>query len=153
MDYGNTKTPGMHCRLGSTTLLQLAFPREGNQNFPWEKSHWGNPVVKSNNKKREKKKQVLQPPSDNRPSISLTTWFNAHSLLTIHVNQTLPKDHSPSRSLGLILISSSLGSTLMSSSLHVSQPLTQHQLSYSFFSFLKIGFRMVIHKGFHCTIK
>ena len=30
----------MHHRLGSATLLQLAFPREGHPNFPWEKSHW-----------------------------------------------------------------------------------------------------------------
>ena len=38
MDYGNTKTPAMHCRLGSATLSQLAFPGESNPNFPWEKS-------------------------------------------------------------------------------------------------------------------
>ena len=42
MDYGNTKTPSMHPRLGSLTLSQLAFPGEGNPNFPWEKSHWNN---------------------------------------------------------------------------------------------------------------
>ena len=34
VDYGNNKTPGMHSRLGSATLLQLAFPGEGNPNFP-----------------------------------------------------------------------------------------------------------------------
>ena len=28
MDYGNTKAPGMHRRLGTATLLQLAFPGE-----------------------------------------------------------------------------------------------------------------------------
>ena len=35
----------MHRRLGSATLLQLAFPREGNPNFPWKKSQWDNTVV------------------------------------------------------------------------------------------------------------
>ena len=46
VDYGNTKTPSMHSRLGSATLSQLAFPRESNLNFPWEKSHLDNTVVK-----------------------------------------------------------------------------------------------------------
>ena len=36
----------MHPGLGSATLLQLAFPWEGNPNFPWEKSHWNNTAVK-----------------------------------------------------------------------------------------------------------
>ena len=27
-------------------LSQVAFPGEGNLNFPWEKSHWDNTVVK-----------------------------------------------------------------------------------------------------------
>ena len=31
--------------------MQLAFPRESNPNFPWEKSHWDNTVVKSKKKK------------------------------------------------------------------------------------------------------
>ena len=35
----------MHRRLGSATLSQLAFPGEGNPNFPWEKSHCNNTVV------------------------------------------------------------------------------------------------------------
>ena len=47
MDYGNTRTPSMHPWLGSATLSQLAFPGEGNPNFPREKSHWENTVVKS----------------------------------------------------------------------------------------------------------
>ena len=46
VDYGNTKTPSMHSRLGSTTLSQLAFTRESNPNCPWGKSHWDNTVVK-----------------------------------------------------------------------------------------------------------
>ena len=54
--YGNTKTPSMHHRLGSATLSQLAFPRESNLNFPWEKSHLDNTVVK----KKKKVKKMLQ---------------------------------------------------------------------------------------------
>ena len=46
MDYGNTKTQSMHRMLGIPILSQLAFPGEGNPNFPWEKSHWDNTVVK-----------------------------------------------------------------------------------------------------------
>ena len=53
MDYGNTTTPNMHTGLGSATLSQLAFPRESNPNFPWEKSPWDNTVVK--------KKSLMQP--------------------------------------------------------------------------------------------
>ena len=44
--YENTKTPSMHPRLGSATLLQLAFPGEGNPNLQWEKSHRDITVVK-----------------------------------------------------------------------------------------------------------
>ena len=47
----------MHCRLGSATLLQLAFPGEGNLNFPWEKFHWDNTVVK---KKEEERKALIR---------------------------------------------------------------------------------------------
>ena len=36
----------MHPRLGSMTVSQLAFPGEGNLNFPWEKSHCDSTVVK-----------------------------------------------------------------------------------------------------------
>ena len=46
----------MHPRLGGATLLQLAFPGEGNPNFPWEKSNWDNTVVKSKVKVKKKKK-------------------------------------------------------------------------------------------------
>ena len=45
----------MHRKLGSATPSQLAFPGEGNLNFPWEKSHWDNTVVKSTKVKKEKK--------------------------------------------------------------------------------------------------
>ena len=48
----------MHCRLGSATLLRLVFPGEGNLNFPWEKFHRDNTVVKK--KKREKKKASIR---------------------------------------------------------------------------------------------
>ena len=49
----------MHPRLGSATLSQLAFSEEGNSNFPWEKSHWDNTVVKSK-KERRKTKDILK---------------------------------------------------------------------------------------------
>ena len=45
-----TETPSMHRGLGSATLSQLAFPREGKPNFPWKKSHWDNTLVKTKNK-------------------------------------------------------------------------------------------------------
>ena len=46
IDYGNTRTPNIHLRLGSATLSQLAFPGEGNPNFPWGKFHWSNTDVR-----------------------------------------------------------------------------------------------------------
>ena len=45
MDYGDTNTPSMHHRLGSTTLLQLVFPGEGNLNFLRVKFHCDNTVI------------------------------------------------------------------------------------------------------------
>ena len=44
----------MHHRLGSATLLQLAFHGEDNPNFLWEESHWDNVVVKKKKKKHKK---------------------------------------------------------------------------------------------------
>ena len=42
------------CTLGWVARLsQLAFPGEGNPNFPWEKSHWDNTIIK-------KKKKIIQ---------------------------------------------------------------------------------------------
>ena len=35
-------------RFGSATLLQLAFLRESDPNFPWEKSYWDSNVYKYN---------------------------------------------------------------------------------------------------------
>ena len=46
VNYGNAKTSSMHHRLGSATLLLLAFSREDNLNFPWEKSCWDNSCKK-----------------------------------------------------------------------------------------------------------
>ena len=46
-NYGDAKTPRMHRRLGSATLPQLAFLRESNSNFPWEKSHRESTIAKS----------------------------------------------------------------------------------------------------------
>ena len=45
VDQVNTKTPNMHHRLGSITLLQLAFSQESNLNFPREKSQWEHTFV------------------------------------------------------------------------------------------------------------
>ena len=61
MDYGNTKTPSMHCRLSSVTLSQLAFPKEGNPNFPREKSHWNSTAVKSKVKNCPSEHACLHP--------------------------------------------------------------------------------------------
>ena len=54
----------MHPRLGSATMLQPVFPREGNWNLPWEKSHWDNNTVvkfftKFKRVKSEKKIKVI----------------------------------------------------------------------------------------------
>ena len=51
MDYGNTKIHSMHRKLCSATLSQLAFPWEGNPNFPWEKFHWDTIVIKTKSEK------------------------------------------------------------------------------------------------------
>ena len=80
MDYGNTKTPSMHRRLGSATLSQLAFPGEGNPHFLWEKSHWDNAVVKSKSKvkskvkKKKKKEREIYKNIYNIVAISKACW-------------------------------------------------------------------------------
>ena len=38
----------MHRGLGRVTLEVLAFPWEGNPDFPWDKSYWDNTVVLKN---------------------------------------------------------------------------------------------------------
>ena len=53
-DYGNTKIPSMHCRLGCATVT-AGFPAESNPNFPREKSQWDNTVVRKRKKKKRKK--------------------------------------------------------------------------------------------------
>ena len=59
----------MHRRLGCATLSQLAFPGEGNPNFPKEKSHWDITDVKI--KKKEKKyTPTLYMPQERRLHIS-----------------------------------------------------------------------------------
>ena len=50
--YGDTKTRSLHRRLGSATLSQMAFPRESNPSFSWEKSEWDNTVVTTTTKSR-----------------------------------------------------------------------------------------------------
>ena len=37
-------------------MSQLAFPGGGNPNFPWDKSHWDNTVVKKFKKKKVSRK-------------------------------------------------------------------------------------------------
>ena len=49
----------MHGKFGSRTLLQLAFPGESNLNFPSEKSHWDNTVVKRKTTTTTKQKRIL----------------------------------------------------------------------------------------------
>ena len=46
--YSTSEFDGLwkHSRLGSAILSQLAFPRECNPNFPGDKSHEDNTVVK-----------------------------------------------------------------------------------------------------------
>ena len=57
MDYRNTKTPSIQRRLDRETLSQLAFLGKSNLNFPWEKSHWDNTVVKVKLKKNVKEEE------------------------------------------------------------------------------------------------
>ena len=52
VDYGNTKTPSLHCKLDSTSLLQLTISGKSDPNFAWRKSQWDKTVV-------EKKKKVI----------------------------------------------------------------------------------------------
>ena len=47
----------MHRRLGNATLSQLVFSGENDPNFPREKSHWDNIVVKRKKKRKKKKKE------------------------------------------------------------------------------------------------
>ena len=48
----------MHPRLGSTTLLQLAFPREDNPDFLLDKFHWDDTVVESIKKRKKEMNPV-----------------------------------------------------------------------------------------------
>ena len=56
----------MHRRLGSVTLPQLAFPRESNPNFPWEKSQWDRTIQLLKNGNNNSKKLKHQ---------SVSTWY------------------------------------------------------------------------------
>ena len=55
MDYGNTKTPSMHPRLGCATLLVAGFPRGRQPEFPMGEIPLGQYSCKK--KKVKKKKQ------------------------------------------------------------------------------------------------
>ena len=76
MDYGNTKKPSMHIRLGITTLLQLAFPQEHNPNFPWKKIPWDNTVVKKKKKNEEKKNPEVG-------QLNLSNWLQLLPLVPL----------------------------------------------------------------------
>ena len=94
MDYGNTTTPGMYCRLGSATLSQLAFPRESNPNFSWEKSHWDSKKFKKKKKKKEK-----QPQKNWAWSFTQSSWIDEHWPLHrhayfFHMNHLKPKQQT-----------------------------------------------------------
>ena len=58
MDYGNTRIPSIHRRLGSTTLSQLAFPREKQPKFPMGEVSMGQHKCKKKKKIKERKKEV-----------------------------------------------------------------------------------------------
>ena len=56
MDYGNTKTPSMHARLGNASLSQLAFPEESDPNFPRNP----NGTIQLLKKKKKKSVKMIQ---------------------------------------------------------------------------------------------
>ena len=75
------------CIVGRVAWLsQLAFPGEGNPNFPWEKSHWDDNIVKS---KKVFKKNVstlyplLSESLTIHPSLWLWNMDPAYCLLTL----------------------------------------------------------------------
>ena len=68
----------MHRRLRRATLSQLAFPGEGNPNFPWEKSLWDNTVVKT---KKQTNKQATKP--SNRLLLVLEPDYSAFCSATL----------------------------------------------------------------------
>ena len=71
----------MHSRLGSTTLLQLAFPEESNWNLLWENSQWDNTVVQ----KKKKKKKKLCPRLVNKVQDRYKFWsLNLKEQCTVH---------------------------------------------------------------------
>ena len=75
-------------------MSKLAFPGDCNPNFPWEKSHWDNTVVKKN-----KPKKNLQHPTDVpvKPQAA-----NLNFLWYMHARLKIP---------GLLLVSYTRGRT------------------------------------------
>ena len=53
MDYGNTRTPSMHRRLGSATLSQLGFQQEKQIKFPIEEIPMENTIIFFNSISKE----------------------------------------------------------------------------------------------------
>ena len=70
----------MHSRLGSTTLSQLAFPGESNLNFPWEKFHLDDTVVK---KKKKRFAPVLLIPTPSHIFPRFKIFFSQLPLLVM----------------------------------------------------------------------
>ena len=52
--FWNTKIPKLHCRLGSATLSQLAFPGKNDLKIPWEKSQLDDIDVERGRRKKRK---------------------------------------------------------------------------------------------------
>ena len=77
----------MNRRLGSATLSQLAFPGEGNPNFPWQESHWDDTVVKSYVYKKKKKKKEV----NNRLGVDLARELRYRRSWLRHESQRHPK--------------------------------------------------------------
>ena len=79
----------MHPRTGSATLSQLAFPGESNLNFPWEKSHWDNTVVKSKVKSESKKSKRKSHNSKSESLFSGTRHFVFEEDTKMQLNELL----------------------------------------------------------------
>ena len=92
MDYGNTKTPSVHRKLGSATLSQLACPGESNPNFPWEKSKWDNTVVKKSRKKSGLQASQVEPAI--QPPTNCVTQYRHADLTTRNLHSPLLPPHT-----------------------------------------------------------
>ena len=88
--HGNTKTPSMHSRFGSTTLSQLASPGESNPNFPWEEFYWDHTVVQST----YKVKIVTTNGDYHHPYSSLLLWPSRTQQHITEIDRSNRQKHS-----------------------------------------------------------